>query len=49
VNERLQGVHEIEPVVGAREHLCDRGGVADHAACAHDLHHRRAPPSAAGS
>merc|ERR1711920_939998 len=31
------GVHEVELVVDPREDLCDGGGVADHAARAHDL------------
>merc|ERR1719446_500698 len=34
VDEGTLGVHEIELVVHASEHLCDGGGVGDHAACA---------------
>merc|ERR1711933_288904 len=47
MDESTLGVHEIELVVDAREHLRDRGGVADHTARTHDLgqvatwHHSR--------
>merc|ERR1740115_65996 len=37
MHECTLGVHEVELVVNAREDFCNGGGVADHAACAHDL------------
>merc|ERR1719245_1665899 len=37
VDEGPLRVHEVELVVDPREDLCDGGGVADHAARAHDL------------
>merc|ERR1712063_131390 len=30
-------VHEVELVINAGEHLRDRGGITDHATCAHDF------------
>jgi len=37
MNEGALGVHEIELVIDAGEHLSDGGGVGDHAASAHNL------------
>mmetsp|Transcript_76002 Transcript_76002/g.214208 ORF Transcript_76002/g.214208 Transcript_76002/m.214208 type:complete len:272 (-) Transcript_76002:712-1527(-) len=37
VDECSLRVHQIELVIDARKNLCDRGGIADHAAGAHDL------------
>merc|ERR1712014_380375 len=37
VHKRALRVHQVELVVNAREDLSDGGGVADHAASAHDL------------
>jgi len=37
VDEGSLGLHEIELVVDAGEHLCDGSGVGDHAAGPHDL------------
>ena len=36
-DESTLGVHEIELMVDAREHLSNGSGVANHANCAHDL------------
>jgi len=37
VHESSLGLHQVELVVDSGEHLCDSGGVGDHADCAHDL------------
>merc|ERR1712076_215519 len=37
VHKRALAVHQVELVVDPRENLRDRRGVADHAACTHDL------------